>query len=132
MSYFKRREKIYAGLDADRVDEATFNPEGPDHPCYVLVPMITLEAAEALTSVDVKTAADNITGLAVAASVVIERLDGRWDYYPGGRGDWPQRWADAEHEERVAMARKFSPDELNQLATVLHRKSSLTEEEQGE
>ncbi len=30
MSYFKRREKIYASLDADRVDEATFTPESAD------------------------------------------------------------------------------------------------------
>jgi hypothetical protein len=30
------------------------------------------------------------------------------------------------------MARKFSPEELNRLATVLHRKTGLTETERGE
>ena len=132
MSYFKRREKIYASLDADRVDEATFTPEGPDHPCFVLVPVITLAGAEALASLKAETAADNITAMAVGASVVIERLEGRWDYYPGGGADWPQRWSDADHEGRCVMARSFAADELIKLARASQEKTSLTETERGE
>lgn len=132
MSYFKRREKIYASLDADRVDEATFTPEGPDHPCFVLVPVITLAGAEALASLKAETAADNITAMAVGASVVIERLEGHWDYYPGGGADWPQRWADADHEGRCVMARSFAADELIKLARASQEKTSLTETERGE
>mgnify|MGYP001551553284 FL=1 len=132
MSYFKRREKIYASLDADRVDEATFTPDGPDHPCFVLVPVITLAGAEALASLKAETAADNVTAMAVGASVVIERLEGRWDYYPGGGGDWPQRWAEADHEGRCVMARSFAADELIKLARASQDKTSLTETERGE
>jgi len=132
VSYFKRREKIYASLDADRVDEATFTPESPDHPCFVLVPVITLAGAEALATLKAETPKDNITAMAVGASVVIERLEGRWDYYPGGGGDWPQRWADADHEGRCDMARSFAAEELAKLASASQRKTSLTETERGE
>lgn len=132
MSYFKRREKVYASLDADRVDEATFTPESAEHPCFVLVPVITLAGAEALATLKSGTPEDNIAAMAVGASVVVERLEGRWDYYPGGGADWPQRWADADHEERCKMARGFAAEELAKLASASQRKTSLTEAERGE
>jgi len=102
MNYFKRREKIFASLDADRVDESTFTPESAEHPCFILVPVITLAGAEALATLKSETPEDNIAAMAAGASVVIERLEGRWDYYPGGGADWPQRWADADHEGGVS------------------------------
>jgi len=131
MSYFKKRENVWASLDADRVDEATFEPECADHPHFVLVPVITLAGAEALATLKGETAADNIAAMAAGAAVVVERLGGRWDYYPGGGADWPQRWADADFEGRCEMARLFAADELLKLATATQKKSSLTEQERG-
>ena len=132
MSYFKRREKIYASLDADRVDEATFTPESPDHPCFVLAPVITLAGAEAMATLKAETPEDNIAAMAAGASVIVERLEGRWDYYPGGGADWPQKWADADHEGKCIMARSFAAEELIKLATASQRKTTLSDAERKE
>ena len=132
MSYFKRREKIYASLDADRVDEATFTPEGPDHPCFVLVPIITLGALAEVADLKSETAKDGLDATAAGVAVVVERLEGRWDYYPGGAADWPQRWAEAEHVGRVELTQRFSADEMMKLRAATNRKATLTEEERGE
>jgi len=132
MSYFKRREKIYASLDADRVDEATFTPEGPDHPCFVLVPIITLGALAAGADLKGGTAKDGLDATAAGVPVVVERLEGRWDYYPGGAADWPQRWAEADHLGRVELTQRFSADEMMRLRQATQRKAALTEAERGE
>jgi hypothetical protein len=132
MSYFKKRERIFASLDADRVDPATFVPESKDHPCFVLVAVITLAGAEAMSVLQGDSPADNIRAMASGAAVIIERLEGRWDYYPGGGADWPQRWADADHEGRCAMAREFAAEELVALASASQRKTTLTDAERKE
>ena len=49
-----------------------------------------------------------------------------------GGGDWPQRWANADHEGRCDMARSFAAEELAKLASASQRKTSLTETERGE
>ena len=132
MSYFKRRQKIYADLDADRVDEGSFTIEGPDHPHFVLTPFITLEAAGVMASLTGDSASDHIAAMSAGAAVVVEKLGGKWALYPGGEADWPDRWASADLEGRRDLAKRFDVGALAKLSQAAQRQATLSEGEQGE
>lgn len=132
MSYFRRREKIYAGLDGDRVDEGSFEVKGPDHPHFVLVPHITLGAAGVMAGMTGDSTADHLAAMAAGAAVVVERLGGKWALYPGGEADWPDRWASADMEARRDMSLRFDMGALAKLSQAAQSKATLSEGEQGE
>lgn len=132
MGYFVKRERIFAALDADKVDEASFKIEGPDHPCFVLAPHITLAGAEVMAMLKGDTPADHIHAMAAGAAVIVESLAGKWALYPGGGADWPEKWAGADMAERQHMASAFDVRSLARLAQAAQRKATLSETEQGE
>lgn len=130
--YYRTRKKIFAGLDGDKVP-SSFVAEGAEHPRFVLVPHITVAAAEVLAGLDGSSATAQIAATAHAAAVTVERLDGRWEYYPDAdAATWPARWAEADFEGRVAIARRWAGEEISAIAEVATQKATLTEDEAGE